>query len=634
MNNDFEGEFKVIVTVPASASARAGLPGAPKDISVTIENGVDVKVAWAPPQRIGATPLAGYRVESAVGGGKWEAVATTPGYETWHRHGGALESAFARQYRVAATTVHGAGPYSATATVTRSVSAAASEGDLALVDGSVAWEGRVEVFRDGAWGTVCDDSWDAADAAAACRQAGYHGAVQAVGDAHFGQGRGAIVLDDVACEGTEDRLVDCSRAADPHDCGHAEDAGVICAAPNPRVAPPRFVAAAAQGERVTLYFDSPLDTAFAPAPRDFLLHTDMPDVVSEVSARRGPRVVAVSIAGRRVTLRVSPPLAAGETASASYLRPALHPLRAAEGHALAASFVKVPVRNDTGTGDVRGQGESATVPAKRDRPPGLVAALAPVMYGRTDGQPLRVLDASGRKITDLSGIEALTVLEELNLADNAVEDLSPLAGLVGLKVLDLSGNRVVELWPLAGLPELERLALADNRVADAAPLALLTGLRVVDLSGNRIADLSALGGLSDLEYLALGNNGLWHIGSLGRADPSRPPRPVGQRGFGPFAARRPAGARVAEARGQSRDRYRCPRQAYATALGVARGQPAASRRESQRVAATHLDASRKRTLLAEREGRLPGSCSTDQESSSPGRDSLSRSREAIQTGNG
>lgn len=101
-------------------------------------------------------------------------------------------------------------------------------GDVRLIGGSAASEGRVEVCMNNVWGTVCDDSWGADDANVVCRQLGYsrYGAIPRLG-AFFGAGRGNIFLDDVACNGTEQRLVDC-MASSTHNCIHNEDAGVTC----------------------------------------------------------------------------------------------------------------------------------------------------------------------------------------------------------------------------------------------------------------------------------------------------------------------------------------------------------------------------------------------------------------------
>ena len=45
--------------------------------------------------------------------------------------------------------------------------------------------------------------------------------------ATFGQGTGAILLDDVNCNGNENNLTSCTYNAN-HNCAHSEDAGVTC----------------------------------------------------------------------------------------------------------------------------------------------------------------------------------------------------------------------------------------------------------------------------------------------------------------------------------------------------------------------------------------------------------------------
>ena len=101
--------------------------------------------------------------------------------------------------------------------------------DTKLVGGSSYREGRVEVFHNGAWGTVCDDEWDMDDAQVLCRSMGYGDAQSATSGSSYGQGSGNIAFDNVQCVGNESSFFDCSNNGfQVHNCDHSKDAGASC----------------------------------------------------------------------------------------------------------------------------------------------------------------------------------------------------------------------------------------------------------------------------------------------------------------------------------------------------------------------------------------------------------------------
>lgn len=152
---------------------------------------------------------------------------------------------------------------------------------------------------------------------------------------------------------------------------------------------------------------------------------------------------------------------------------------------------------------------------------------------------LEDVDLSNNNITDITPLENLRYINFLNLGYNQLSDLSKLVkplNNIRLESLNLIQNGISDISQLSNIKFEKRLnlALSDNAIQDISVLANLDlrsiwlgnnkisdisslknqELQVANLSSNQIKDIAALAGMTDLEELYLGQNQIEDISSL------------------------------------------------------------------------------------------------------------------------
>ena len=129
-------------------------------------------------------------------------------------------------------------------------------------------------------------------------------------------------------------------------------------------------------------------------------------------------------------------------------------------------------------------------------------------------QSLQLLDLADNQVKDPSTLGKLKKLQYLNLENNQVASLDGLDGCEALNSLYAAGNDIVVIDPVAKMQKLWSLDLSRNNIKDIAPVAQLTRLSQLGLADNQITDVSAIPSGSGMYSTYLSGNQIADIGPL------------------------------------------------------------------------------------------------------------------------
>ena len=90
-------------------------------------------------------------------------------------------------------------------------------------------EGRIEVYHNQIWGTICGQSFDLIAGEAICRQLGYSNVITVYGSARYKKGYGPVWLANLQCPLSAKTILECQHSGwGNNNCNHGEDASILC----------------------------------------------------------------------------------------------------------------------------------------------------------------------------------------------------------------------------------------------------------------------------------------------------------------------------------------------------------------------------------------------------------------------
>lgn len=116
---------------------------------------------------------------------------------------------------------------------------------------------------------------------------------------------------------------------------------------------------------------------------------------------------------------------------------------------------------------------------------------------------LTILHLAENDITDISLLPSLTNLEHLTLDQNPISDVTLLSSMTQLKTVSINGLGLTDLTFVSGLTNLHWIFFEDNEISDLTPLSGLTAMLHIDGDLNKITDVRPLAPLTSLLTVSL-----------------------------------------------------------------------------------------------------------------------------------
>ena len=102
-------------------------------------------------------------------------------------------------------------------------------GDIRLVDGGAPNQGRVEIYINDSWWTICDNWFGYDEGRVVCKQLGLPALYDVYYGGTFGQGNGSRLREEYNCQGSETSLLNCSKTGYiSYSCDRWDDVGITC----------------------------------------------------------------------------------------------------------------------------------------------------------------------------------------------------------------------------------------------------------------------------------------------------------------------------------------------------------------------------------------------------------------------